>query len=252
MTLAFARTLTCYRLAAATLLALLVVTFATPSVAAALEPGTSATVRTDDGTCLRMRSEAGLQGAILACIPDRSTVAVLLGMEAVDGFQWQRIQYGGQSGWSVEQYLVATLTPAPSEPAPSAATALAAPALSGSLPAAGGFGLAVWSGGPIDRIPPIAASMGCTLRAVWVTRSGEFVGYVYGAPNVVNEPWNGAFPDGSLSANSPIIAVCATAGTSAPPSPPPPPSQGPGPGPIGTPGVPPGFPQSPPGPAGNG
>jgi hypothetical protein len=129
---------------------------------------------------------------------------------------------------------------------------LPAPALNGGLPAGGGFGLAVWSGGAIDRMPPVAATMGCTLRAVWVTRSGEFVGYVYGAPNVVNEPWNAAYPDGSLAPNSAVIAVCAAAGTPPPPPSAPPPSQAPAPGPVGLPGLPPDVPNSPPGPAGNG
>jgi hypothetical protein len=239
------------RLVIAFIVTLLVGTVALHRTSAALDPGTNATVRTDDGSCLNMREQATLQSAILTCVPNGSTVQVLVGSTAADGFQWQRIQYGGQSGWSVEQYLVASSVPGappPQQPVPTQApAALPPPTLSGSLPSGGGFGLAVWSGGPIDRIPPLAASMGCTLRAVWVTRSGEFVGYVYGAPGVVNLAWNSAYPDGSLPANSPIIAVCAASGA----TPPPPPNPGPLPGPVGTPGVPPGIPNTPPGPAGN-
>jgi uncharacterized protein YraI len=241
-----------FRLAIALIVALLVAMFALQDASAALDPGTNATVRTDDGSCLRMRAQASLQGAIVTCVPNGSTVQVLVGSTTADGFQWQRIQYGGQSGWSVEQYLVASSTPtapSPQQPAPTAApAALPTPTLTGSLPSGGGFGLAVWSGGPIDRIPPLGAQRGCALRAVWVTQGGDFLGYVFGAPNVVNAPWNAVYPDGSLAPNSAIIVVCAAAGAATPP----PPAQGPAPGPVGTPGVPPGMPNTPPGPAGNG
>ena len=71
---------------------------------AALDPGTNAVVRAD-GDCLRMRAQPSLQGTLLACVPDGSIVTVLAGSVAVDGFQWQRIAYAGQSGWSVELYL---------------------------------------------------------------------------------------------------------------------------------------------------
>ena len=121
-----------------------------------------------------MRAQPSLQGTLLVCIPDGSTVAVLAGSVAVDGFQWQRISFGGQIGWSVELYL----QPGASSPPPAATAApppvvtvppsspLPTPALTGSLPSGGGFSLAVWSGGPIDRMPPVTAQRGCTLRAV--------------------------------------------------------------------------------------
>ena len=223
---------------------------------AALNPG-SAIVRAD-GDCLRMRAQPSLQGTLLACVPDGSTVTVLAGNVAVDGFQWQRISFAGQTGWSVDQYLQQTAGPVPTTVPTSNPTAvpttppstgpIPTPTLNGNLPSAGGFGLAVWGGGPIDRIPPLTAARGCTLRAVWVTSGGDFVGYVYGAPSVVNARWVSLYPDNSLVANTAIIVVCASASTG--PAPTSVPTQSPG-GPVATPGVPPGTPNTPPGPAGN-
>lgn len=245
------------------MVALLVVTstlLVAPTASAALDPGSNAVVRAD-GDCLRMRGQPSLQGTLLTCIPDGSIVSVLTGSVAVDGFQWQRISFGGQIGWSVEIYLqpsasvpppAATSAPPPAATAPPTAP-LPTPALTGSLPSAGGFGLAVWSGGPIDRLPPVTAQRGCTLRAVWVTSGGDFIGYVYGAPNIVNAGWSALYPDNSLPANTAVIVVCAAAG-SLPPSTPPStgtPAPSPPTAPVATPGLPPGTPNQPPGPAGN-
>lgn len=214
----------------------------------ALDPDTDAVVRAD-GDCLRLRAQPSLQGVELTCIPEGSVVRVLAGtVGPIDGFRWQRIAFAGQEGWSVEQYLRAVQPSPVPTPAPGptvAPTPLPVPTLSGSVPP-GGIGLAVWGGGPIDRIPPAAAPQGCTLRAIWVTRGGEFVGYIYGAPVIVNGAWNALYPDGSLPPSTALLLVCAaSAGTPAPvPTVPP--------TPVPTPGVPPGIPPRPPGPAGNG
>jgi hypothetical protein len=249
------------RTLASALIALAVIACAllvAPQASAALDPGSNAVVRAD-GDCLRMRAQPSLQGTLLACIPDGSIVSVLAGSVAVDGFQWQRISFAGQIGWSVELYLQpsASAPPPAATSAPPVATApsstptspLPTPALTGSLPSGGGFSLAVWSGGPIDRMPPVTAQRGCTLRAVWVTSGGDFVGYVYGAPNIVNAGWNVLYPDNSLPANTAVIVVCAAAGGAPPPSSTP--TSPPPTGPVATPGVPPGTPNQPPGPAGN-
>jgi uncharacterized protein YraI len=242
------------RIIVATLSVFLVAWLLQATTAAALTPGTQARVRTDDGACLNMRAQPSIQGTIVTCVPDGSTVDIQTGSVPGDGFEWQRIGFGTQSGWSVDQYLQAlTAAPPPIVPATTgvptaAATALPTPALTGSIPSNGGFGLAVWGGGPIDRIPPLAAQRGCTLRAVWVTLNGDFVGYIFGAPGIVNAPWAAAYPDNSLAANTAIIVVC-VGNASPPPTSTPPPNAG---GPVATPGVPPGIPNTPPGPAGNG
>lgn len=246
------------RTVASALVALVVVVASaslfTRTASAALDPGSSAVVRAD-GDCLRLRAQPSLLGTLLTCIPDGTTVSVLAGSVAVEGYQWQRISYNGQIGWSVDTYLRQTASSPPSQgpaPVPTSppSSPLPTPTLNGSLPSGGGFSLAVWSGGPIDRIPPITAARGCTLRAVWVTSGGDFVGYVYGAPAVVNAGWSGLYPDNSLAANTAVIVVCAASGGTTPPSTPP--STQPPAGPVATPGVPSGIPNRPPGPAGNG
>jgi hypothetical protein len=240
---------------AALLACALLVVHATP--AEALDPDTDAIVRAD-GDCLRLRAQPTTLGVTLTCVSDGSTVRVLAGtVGPIDGFRWQRIAYGGQEGWSVEQFLVAAGTstgpplapPVTVPPVPTAPPGpLAVPSLTGTIPAGGGFGLVVWGGGPIDRIPAAAGPLGCSVRAIWQTRSGEFVGYVYGAPGIVNATWNAQFADGTLPASTALILVCGS-GASAPAAVPGPTSPA---APVVTPALPAGTPATPPGPAGNG
>lgn len=240
---------------AALLACALLLSHATP--VEALDPDTNAIVRAY-GDCLRLRAQPTTSGAALTCIADGSTVRVLVGaVGPIDGFRWQRIAYGGQEGWSVEQYLVAggASTPPPSSgplaaaPVPTTAPGpLVTPTLTGTVPTGGGFGLAVWGGGPIDRIPPAAGPLGCSVRAIWQTWNGEFVGYVYGAPGIVNATWSAKFADGSLPANTALILVCAPA-VSAPPAASAPASPA---APAPPAALPRGTPATPPGPAGNG
>lgn len=186
-----------------------------PQSAAALDAGTNATVSAD-GDCLRLRLLPGLASTILTCIPDGSLVSVLGGEAVVDGIQWQRLAFAGQSGWSNGQYLRAVV------------------------------------GGAVDGMLPLAAQRGCTLRAVWTTPSGTFIGYIFGAPAVVNAQWNATYPGNLLSANSPVIVICGANAAGAAPSAvsPAPTSSAPaGPGQVAA--VPRGVPSTPPGPAGN-
>lgn len=215
-----------------------------PQSAAALDAGTNATVSAD-GDCLRLRLLPGLASTILTCIPDGSLVSVLGGEAVVDGIQWQRLAFAGQSGWSNGQYLRAADDGAQAPAGPPEAS------LSGSVPTSG-IGLAVWSGGAVDGMLPLAAQRGCTLRAVWTTPSGTFIGYIFGAPAVVNAQWNATYPGNLLSANSPVIVICGANAAGAAPSAvsPAPTSSAPaGPGQVAL--VPRGVPSTPPGPAGN-
>jgi hypothetical protein len=77
--------------------------------------------------------------------------------------------------------------------------------ITGVLPPAGSFGLVVWSGGSVDEFSAAAKAQGCTMRAIWTaTNDGALVGYVSGAPAVVNAPWlavhggSGQLPPGAL------------------------------------------------------
>ncbi len=224
------------------LLTLLAIT--RPAPALALDPGTEAIVSAD-GDCLNLRILPGLSSTVLTCIPDGSTVSVPGGEATVDGIQWQRLNFAGRSGWSNAQYLRAVAVTPPPQPEGS---------LIGSLPASG-VGLAVWSGGPVDRIASIAALRGCTLRAVWTSPSGTFISYVFGAPSVVNVQWLAAYPGNTLAANSPLIVVCGAPAVGQPapttPTPPTTPVATPPPGPGQVASIPPGMPSTPAGPAGN-
>jgi hypothetical protein len=90
----------------------------------------------------------------------------------------------------------------------------AASELVGALPASGGFALAVWSGGGAEQLATAAAAHGCTLRAVWLTEQGDFLGYVRGAPAVVNELFVARFSGAQLPSGA-VVVVCAG---SAPPA----------------------------------
>jgi uncharacterized protein YraI len=123
----------------------------------------------------------------------------------------------------------------PSSPAVSAS-------LAGDLPAAGGFGLVVWSGGAADGIFSTARARGCDASSVWTNNAaGAFVSYISGAPAIVNEAWAARFPDAQMPGDSAVVVVCR--GKEPPPST--------GTGPLGPPALPPGMPALPPGPAGN-
>ncbi len=237
----------------------LLATLRAPVPAAALDPGTTAVVDAD-GDCLRLRANPGLTGEVLACLPDGSTVLVLSGLRPADGFEWQFVDSGGaRTGWVVSSYLRAVAAAAPpaaaSTPTTPPAVAVApAAALTGSVPAAGGFALVVWGGGPVDGAVNAARAAGCAVAAVWANRTGGgLVGYLVGAPAFVNAPWNDQYASAPLPEATPLIVVCRfAAGAAAPNAPGAPPAQQPAPGgPAPTPGLPPGVPASPPGPAGN-
>lgn len=116
------------------------------------------------------------------------------------------------------------------------------PTISGDLPAAGGFGLVVWGGGSPDALVDAAQSRGCDTASVWTNdAAGLFVSYIAGAPAIANGAWNARFQGGPLPGDSAVVIVCRGRETT-PPS---------GSGPLGPPGLPPGIPAQPPGPAGN-
>lgn len=206
-----------------------------------------------DGDCLRMRAAPSLSGQEISCLAEGSQVFALGESQDADGLRWERISAGGQTGWAAGIYLVpGTVAPTPVPTAAPTAVPTAPPApvegtITGSVPASGGFSLVLWSGGRIETLLSVAAGRGCGVRSVWVSRGGVLISYIAGAPSFVNEAWNTQVGTGVL-AETPIILVCAAAGTSIPtptpiatPTPPPPTG---GPGSTFPPGVP-------PGPAGN-
>lgn len=212
--------------------------------AAELTPGTSARV-TADGDCLRLRSAPG--GDILVCIPDGSTVGVLEGSVSATGLQWQYVQYGGQVGWVAAAYLTPlaagapTPTPTPSPTGTTPTSGILTGTISGTLPTKGGPGLIVWGGGSVQSLLSAATTGGCSVRSVWATVDGRFLGYTAGAPSFVNAGWSERYPD-TIPALSPLIVICSGAGST-------PSTATPAPVPTGTVSPPSG--DTPPGPAGN-
>ena len=61
-----------------------------------------------DGDCLRVRSIAGLSGAVTDCLPTGARVTVTQPGPNVDGYHWVTITTGAITGWASEQYLRAS------------------------------------------------------------------------------------------------------------------------------------------------
>jgi len=173
-------------------------------------PGSNAQIVTD-GDCLRLRAAPGTGSTIVTCVADGTIVTVLDGTLDADGYTWQRIQAGSESGWVALIYLVGTsstpTSPAPPVSAPSNPV-ISSGTISGSLPAGGGPGLVVWGGGGVSALISTAGADGCSVRSVWVTVSGRFIGYTNGAPAFVNAAWADRYP-GDIPAQSPLIVICA-------------------------------------------
>lgn len=81
-------------------------------------------------------------------------------------------------------------------------------------PPPGSFGLVVWGGGPVDALASDAARQGCSARSVWSSRAGGgLVGYLFGAPEIVNSPFLSQHGGGALPDMTPLILVCAPTAT---------------------------------------
>lgn len=52
-----------------------------------------------------------------------------------------------------------------------------------------------------------ASTQGCALAAARSTNNGQFTGYVFGAPTIVNNAFVALYP-GTIPANTPLILVC--------------------------------------------
>lgn len=78
---------------------------------------------------------------------------------------------------------------------------------SGSVPAAGGFGLIV-AGGPLSGLAGAACPSSPATAAFWATVNGDFVTYVPGTSiAAVNAAFNTAFPNG-IPSGTPLTAKC--------------------------------------------
>jgi hypothetical protein len=169
-----------------------------------------------------------------------SFVSHIVGAPDFANAQWNQ-RYPGNQLPARSPYIALCAAGTPTEAA-TPPVAPGAPTITGDLPAAGGFGLVVWGGGSADALVDAAQSRGCDAASVWANdAAGQFVSYIAGAPAIANGAWNTRFEGGPMPGDSAVVIVCR--GREAPPVS--------GSGPLGAPGLPPGIPAQPPGPAGN-
>ena len=67
-------------------------------------PGQAAIV-TGTGDCLNMRSEPSINGAVITCLPDGSSLSIVEGPEKEGSRIWWRVEAAGSTGWVAEEYL---------------------------------------------------------------------------------------------------------------------------------------------------
>ncbi|MCY4639523.1 MAG: SH3 domain-containing protein [Chloroflexi bacterium] len=160
-----------------------------------LEAGQRATVSAD-GDGLNLRAEPAIAADILDRIPDGTLVTALGEQRRADGYDWERVEVGGLSGWMAADYLVAEEqddgsepepepepdppVPVPPEPAPVPTGPLALP-----VPPAGG--LTLGRAGTSD-LEELVAAQGFRVAVVWLYRldSQDYLRYIPGAPAIVN------------------------------------------------------------------
>jgi hypothetical protein len=92
-----------------------------------------------------------------------------------------------------------------------------APQLEGTLPSSG-VAIAVWSGGTVAQLLPVAAAKGCNLTSLWTSEAGALVGYVVGAPTFVNSAFLNHHPGGVLPASTVLLLVCSSSSAPSIPS----------------------------------
>lgn len=150
---------------------------------------------------LRYRPRAGSPTIDAGSTPDASSTDILGNARVADG------NGDGTSVVDIGPYEFAgggAAAPTPTAP-PSNATP---GSMFGSLPA-NGIGLVVWGGGSIEQLRVAATGKGCSLAAFWVIENAVFIGYVPGAPAIVNQAFTSRF-SGTLP-STPGIVVCRSA-----------------------------------------
>ena len=149
---------------------------------AAFEAGATAIVRAD-GDCLRLRATPGLDGTVITCLIEGSSV-ILLGDEAEsDGYHWQLVAAGDDAGWLAGAYLELSTAATTGPPAPAPVTTGTAAVL--PLPPPGGLALGL--AGTSDPAA-LAAAQPFDVKSISVLDVGtqRFLVYIPGAPPLVN------------------------------------------------------------------
>ena len=82
-----------------------------PPVSGPLSVGDRAMVKTDDGSCLNLRSDPGTQSDIVICLPDGSSVTVLGGSNTAGGRIWLKVHTTANGdGWVAAEWVTLPVT----------------------------------------------------------------------------------------------------------------------------------------------
>ena len=82
-----------------------------PPSSGPLSVGDRAMVKTDDGSCLNLRDDAGTQSNIVVCLPDGTPVTVLGGANSAGGRIWLKVRTPGHGdGWVAAEYVTLPAT----------------------------------------------------------------------------------------------------------------------------------------------
>ena len=189
-------------------------------IAGEIVPGMQATVAGDGGP-VNMRAEASAGSAIVAEVPDGSTVTLRIDttdtVRDADGTRWWPVTFDGKDGWISGAYLRSVATPVVSPTAPSGETEFVAGAYvrvqtqsgSGAIvrsePVPSGAQVAVWQEGQVGQIIAGPLSFEGSTRGWFKVSNGAVTGYIDGDLLV---------PAGSAVTPAPTSAATTTPGSS--------------------------------------
>ncbi len=132
------------------------------------------------GDCLNMRSAPGLSTSAIRCLDHGTQVTLRDGVQALDGFTWQEIEYQGQLGWVANFYI--TTNPADVQVIEDPATPTSAALI---VPSTGGLTI-----GTTTETDPaaLATAQGYPVEGIWIfdVPSQQFSQYLPTAPDFVN------------------------------------------------------------------
>jgi hypothetical protein len=142
---------------------LAVVACATVGIALAAFPvGSSVKVATN-GPNLNVREAPGRSAAVIASVPDGTTLKVAGGEQEADGLRWTRVtEPGGQTGWAASDFLQLVSTPPTSTPVAATSTP-AAVATATRTP--GPTRTPTPTGEPVVETPPVTVERDLTVEA---------------------------------------------------------------------------------------
>jgi len=132
------------------------------------------------GDCLKLRSAPGLASSSIRCLDHGTQIALLEGVQTLDGFAWQQVEPAGDTGWVANFYITTNPDDVQviQEPVTSNASGLTAPPV-------GGLTVGVTT----ETNPAaLAAAQGYPVARIWALEIESQIlrQYLPGAPSFVN------------------------------------------------------------------